>query len=196
MKIKSKYFYIAVFLLLISFPIFIHLNQNIIYYNKESKNDNIIGIENEDFPWGSIEIFNVTLNKTDIIIGEGILINASYRIILNPDWIIESIQFGIKSSGLDFIGIPLDQQQGNYMEVSRKIFYEPYAINLTESYYGYLEIIAKPIGGEPGEFVLFSKESDEEIDFQKAEIACDIIYQYPEITFYEEDTNISLKFTN
>jgi len=146
------------------------------------------------FPWGDIQIFNVTLNKTNIEIGEGILINATYRIILEENWSIYYISFGIKSD-ISFLGENIPKIMGNMVKISKMFYFEPYSINLSRPYYGYLEIVAYP-DYDPSNKVVILKYSNNSIYFEKGDIQFEVIYQYPEIIFSSDDTNITIQFTN
>ncbi|MHA1312061.1 MAG: hypothetical protein ACTSQO_14185 [Candidatus Helarchaeota archaeon] len=145
-------------------------------------------------PWGDIQIFNVILNKTIIELGEGILINASYRIVLNPNWSIHHILFGIKSDR-KLLGEYMQKICGNLVNISKTFYFDPYLINISQDFYGYLEIVAfNDIN--PSNKVTIVNKSLESIYFEKAHVNCEIIYQYPELIFSSDDTFFSFQFTN
>ena len=73
--------------------------------------------------------------------------------------------------------------------------FDPYLINISQDFYGYLEIVAfNDIN--PSNKVTIVNKSLESIYFEKAHVNCEIIYQYPELIFSSDDTFFSFQFTN
>ncbi|MHA1230397.1 MAG: hypothetical protein ACTSRP_03875 [Candidatus Helarchaeota archaeon] len=170
-----------------------YINQEFVF--KTSLLSNKYSISNSDtLPWGDVQIFSVILNKTDIIIGEPILINASYRILLTENWSVYHILFGIRSE-FSFLGKSMPRTTGNLVEISETFYFEPYSINYGESYYGYLEIVVYDVNN-PGNKATITKTNNYSIRFEKAPINSEIIYQFPKIIFSFDNVNMTFKFTN
>jgi hypothetical protein len=181
------------YIIIIIFSVFFQLLHNTNYYNYSLNREEKI-TQLEDPPFGILEIYNVTIEKDNMIIGDSLIINGSYKLFLAEGWRIDHIYFGIKNS-FEYLGISLPRNEGGYVFVSHKFFFDPEDINRSTDYKGFLEIYLEEIQN-PGNVVVKIKESIYSLDFNKSDISHKILYQYPELIFSQDDLNISLELSN
>ncbi len=194
----SKYFIIffGFLSLLLITPIVNIIQIYTIQNSKDSylKNQNIT-LNNADVPsFGDVQIFNVTLEKTMMEVGESIIVNASYKMLLNEGWSIDHIYLGILNIN-EYLCVCLPRIEGTYVNVSKKYYFDPDDINISTDYYGFLEIVIYN-KTNVGNKVTFLKKSDDKLIFEKAFVDYELIYQYPEIIFSQDQLNLSFEFFN
>lgn len=182
-------FYIIIIIFIFSIQ---SLNSTNNYYFSLNKEEELTKLD--DPPFGVVEIYNVIIEKYNMIIGDSLIINGSYKLLPAEGWRIDHIYFGIKNL-YEYLCISLPRNEGEYVFVSHKFFFDPEDINRSTDYKGFLEIYLEEIQN-PGNIVVKIKESTFSLDFNKSDISHDILYQYPELIFSQDDLNISLELSN
>ncbi|MHA1268206.1 MAG: hypothetical protein ACTSPY_00345 [Candidatus Helarchaeota archaeon] len=188
MKFRKYFLLLPIIILLISFIVTLYSNCSI-------KNLNKIEISSNDIPsFGIVEILNITLEKTEMQVGESIIINATYNLIVNTGWKIEHIYLGIKNTKR-YLCQSLPKIQGLSINVSRKFFFEPEEINISLNYKGFMEIKLYN-ETEPSSYVVIIDETIDDLIFRKAFVEYELLEQDPEIIFSFDDTHMIFEFYN
>ncbi len=186
---KLKVFLLFILLFFIGYIIFPTIS---LYSPFKSSNSRVI--TKTDLPFGDVKIFNVTLEKTEVEVGKSIIINASYKLLLNEGWTVDSIYLGIINADKRLCKNE-PKIQGANVKISDKFYFNPNDINTSLDYYGFLEIRISEIQN-PWNYADIIKKSDEILIFTKAFVDCIFISQYPETIFSSDNTRVVFEFFN
>ncbi|TFF87688.1 MAG: hypothetical protein EU549_04280, partial [Promethearchaeota archaeon] len=158
--------------------------------------DKIVFSQTTDMPnWGIIEIYDVILEKTEMEVGESIIINATYDLIMEEGWIY-NIFFGITNNEMPQLFKELPIIDGLHINVSHKFYFEPDLIDISTNYRGFLGIEVFEINSSSHSRTTLMNFSSCYLSFNRADLKLDIINLSPEILFTHDSLNLSFEVYN